>query len=137
VAPPEKSGLGELLVRQQLISEEQLEAALERRRASDHKLGRTLVDAGCVSEEQICGALARRCAFPYIDLKQFAFNAALILVTGPTGSGKTTTLYAALGRGQRPRPQDPHGRGSGRVPPAWRQPGAGAREDRARLRALG
>ncbi len=78
MAPPEKVRLGELLVRQQLISEEQLDAALKRQRASGHKLGRTLVDAGFVSEEQICGALARQMRIPYINLKQFAFNTALV-----------------------------------------------------------
>ena len=78
LAPPEKVRLGELLVRQQLISEEQLDAALKRQRASGHKLGRTLVDAGFVSEEQICGALARQMRIPYINLKQFAFNTALV-----------------------------------------------------------
>jgi MSHA biogenesis protein MshE len=78
VAPPEKVRLGELLVRQQLISEEQLDAALKRQRAGGHKLGRTLVDAGFVSEEQICGALARQMRIPYINLRQFAFNAALV-----------------------------------------------------------
>ena len=78
MAPPEKVRLGELLVRQQLISAEQLDAALKRQRSSGHKLGRTLVDAGFVSEEQICGALARQMRIPYINLKQFAFNAALV-----------------------------------------------------------
>ena len=34
-----------------------------------------------------------------------------MLVTGPTGSGKSTTLYAALGGAQRRRPLDPHDRG--------------------------
>jgi len=78
VAPPEKVRLGELLVRQQLISEEQLDAALKRQRADGHKLGRTLVDAGFVSEEEICGALARQMRIPYINLKQFSFNAPLV-----------------------------------------------------------
>ena len=39
-----------------------------------------------------------------------------ILVTGPTGSGKSTTLYAALTQINRPGDQRDHGRGSGRVP---------------------
>ncbi len=32
----------------------------------------------------------------------------LVLVTGPTGSGKSTTLYARAGGGQRPHAQDRH-----------------------------
>ncbi len=40
----------------------------------------------------------------------------IVLVTGPTGSGKTTTLYAALAQDQLARPQHPHHRGPGRDP---------------------
>ena len=39
----------------------------------------------------------------------------MVLCAGPTGSGKTTTLYATLTRGQRPRPQRHDHRGPGRV----------------------
>ena len=40
----------------------------------------------------------------------------MILVTGPTGSGKSTTLYATLNAVVTPRDQRHHGRGPGRVP---------------------
>ncbi len=46
----------------------------------------------------------------------------ILLVTGPTGSGKTTTLYAALNELNRPGREDHHGRGPGRVLPAGREP---------------
>ena len=39
-----------------------------------------------------------------------------LLVTGPTGSGKSTTLYAGLAEINRARDQHHHGRGPGRVP---------------------
>ena len=39
----------------------------------------------------------------------------IFLVTGPTGSGKTTTLYSALDVLNRPGQEDHHGRGPGRV----------------------
>ena len=39
-----------------------------------------------------------------------------VLVTGPTGSGKSTSLYAALGRDQHAREEHHHDRGPGRVP---------------------
>ncbi len=42
-----------------------------------------------------------------------------ILVTGPTGSGKSTTLYAALGRINDGRAQHRHDRGSRRVADRW------------------
>ena len=45
-----------------------------------------------------------------------------IMVTGPTGSGKSTTLYATLNLRQQRRPQHHHGRGPGRVPAPGHQP---------------
>ena len=58
----------------------------------------------------------------------------MILVTGPTGSGKSTTLYATLNVGQHARGQHHHRRGPGRVPPAGHQPGAGQPEGRPDVR---
>ena len=57
-----------------------------------------------------------------------------ILVTGPTGSGKSTTLYATLNQSEHARPQHHHGRGPGRVPAARDQPGADQPQGRADLR---
>jgi MSHA biogenesis protein MshE len=77
VPPPQKIRLGDLLVQQALISQEQLDASLAQQRSSGRKLGRILVDSGFVSEEQISGALARQMQIAYINLKSFTLNAAL------------------------------------------------------------
>jgi hypothetical protein len=57
----------------------------------------------------------------------------IVLVTGPTGSGKTTTLYAALAGGHRHH-QCADGRGPDRVRAAGHRPDPGQPEDRPDLR---
>ena len=58
----------------------------------------------------------------------------MILVTGPTGSGKTTTLYGALDEDQLARQEDHHHRGPGRVSGQRRQPDPREAADRPHLR---
>jgi endonuclease YncB( thermonuclease family) len=62
MARPEKVRLGEILVQQKLLSEEQLQAALADQKRTGRKLGRVFVESGFVTEEQISGALARQLA---------------------------------------------------------------------------
>ena len=57
---PEKIRLGELLLRQNVITEEQLKLGLEQQKKSGRKLGRVLVENGFVSEEGLSKALARQ-----------------------------------------------------------------------------
>jgi DNA polymerase III delta prime subunit len=58
----------------------------------------------------------------------------MVLVTGPTGSGKTTTLYAAAERNQERRRQDHHHRRSGGISDQRHHADPGEREKRAHLR---
>ena len=57
-----------------------------------------------------------------------------VLVTGPTGSGKSTTLYARAQRGQLARPQDRHDRGPRRVPDGRHHPDRRERQVQPHLR---
>ena len=68
---PQKIRLGEILVQQKLISEEQLHQALADQKRSGRKLGRVFVENGYVTDEIISGALARQLNIPYINLKQY------------------------------------------------------------------
>ncbi|MGB7481936.1 MAG: GspE/PulE family protein [Burkholderiaceae bacterium] len=69
MARPEKVRLGEILVQQKLLSEEQLQFALGEQKRTGRKLGRVFVENGLVSEEQISSALASQLQIPYINLK--------------------------------------------------------------------
>ena len=74
MARPEKIRLGEMLVQQKLISQEQLQFGLEQQKRSGRKLGRVLVDNAFVTEENISEALAKQLNVPYINLKFFNIN---------------------------------------------------------------
>jgi MSHA biogenesis protein MshE len=67
----EKFRLGDLLLQQKLISEEQLAHALEQQKHSGLRLGRILVENAFVTEENLSEILARQLGIPYIDLKHF------------------------------------------------------------------
>lgn len=71
MARPEKLRLGELLIGQKLISQEQLGIVLEQQKRTGRKLGRLLIENGFVSEERFAEALARQFSFPLVNLKQF------------------------------------------------------------------
>ncbi len=71
MARPEKIRLGDLLVQQKLISQDQLKFGLEQQKRSGRKLGRVLVDNAFVTEENISEALAKQLNIPYINLKYY------------------------------------------------------------------
>ena len=69
MARPEKIRLGELLLRQEVITDEQLKIGLEQQKKSGRKLGRVLVENGYVTEDGLSQALARQLNIPFIQLK--------------------------------------------------------------------
>ncbi len=69
--PPQKVRLGDLLIQQGLLTEEQLKIALNEQKRTGRKLGRVFVESGYVTEEGISQALARQLRIPYVDLKSF------------------------------------------------------------------
>lgn len=71
---PEKIRLGDLLVAQKIISQQQLGLALENQKKSGRRLGRVLIEQGFATEEQICEAISRQLNIPYVNLKFYNFN---------------------------------------------------------------
>jgi MSHA biogenesis protein MshE len=80
MARPEKIRLGDLLLQQKLISEDQLNYALEQQKHSGLRLGRILVSNAFVTEESISEVLAKQLSIPYIDLMHFHFKPELVML---------------------------------------------------------
>jgi MSHA biogenesis protein MshE len=66
---PERVRLGEILIEQQLLTEEQLQFSLEQQKRNGRKLGHIFVENKFVTEDQISRALAKQLSIPYIDLR--------------------------------------------------------------------
>lgn len=77
-AGPKRIRLGDLLVAQQMISEAQLQHALQEQKLTGRKLGASLVDLGYVEENALLSLLSEQLEIPFIDLKQFRFDQDLV-----------------------------------------------------------
>ena len=62
--------LGELLLQAEMITEAQLQQALDVQKRSGHKLGRALTDVGAISEAQLYEFLAQHLDIDYLDLSK-------------------------------------------------------------------
>jgi type IV pilus assembly protein PilB len=65
------SNLGELLLREKVVTAEQLKTALNLQKKNNLALGTALVSLNIISEEEIAQALSHQLGYPYIDLDQF------------------------------------------------------------------
>lgn len=74
MARPEKVRIGNLLVQEKLISQEQLALALDQQKRSGRKLGRVLIENGFATEEGISETLAKQLRIPYLNLKFYNIN---------------------------------------------------------------
>ena len=75
---PEKLRLGDVLVQQKLISQEQLQQTLDLQRTTGKKVGRLLIETGVITEELLANGLARQLRIPFVNLKTFPFRADVV-----------------------------------------------------------
>mgnify|MGYP001119852482 CR=1 FL=1 len=66
--------LGELLVREKLISADQLRSAIEQQKVSGGRLGANLTKLGYINEEDLLAFLSKQYGVPAIDLKEFEID---------------------------------------------------------------
>ncbi len=84
--------LGDLLLKQKLITQDQLENALKLQREEGGKIGEALVRVGAVSEGDITETLSQQFGVPSIDLAHFEIDPAVIKVV----PGEVARKYGVL-----------------------------------------
>ena len=75
---PRKIRIGDLLIANKIISQEQLNTALADQKKSGRKLGRVLIENGFLSEDQMLNFLSQQLNIPYVDLKRFNYKAEIV-----------------------------------------------------------
>jgi type IV pilus assembly protein PilB len=66
-----KKRIGELLIASGKITEQDLQAALDKQKGSDKKIGEILVDMGMVEEEDLIVNLANQYQIPFIKIENY------------------------------------------------------------------
>jgi len=84
--------LGDILIKEGLITREQLHQALAEQRASKHRLGYVLVKLGLVQELEITKLLARQYRMPAVDLSRFEVDPKLVKLIPSDLASKNVVL---------------------------------------------
>jgi MSHA biogenesis protein MshE len=98
--PRKKIRIGDLLVQNAIISETQLQQALDKQRQSGLRLGRVLVELGFVEENQFLTFLAQQMDVAFVDLKQFNFDANLVQRLPEIHARRYRAIVLSENRGQ-------------------------------------
>ncbi len=72
------SRLGEILIKENLITSDQLKQALEHQKASGGRLGTCLMKLGFITDDEITGVLSRQYGVPSINLKYYEVDSSVI-----------------------------------------------------------
>jgi type IV pilus assembly protein PilB len=91
-AAPTAERIGDLLVREGLITREQLQKALQEQKVTGMRLGYTLVKLGFVQEIEITKMLARQYRMPAVDLSRFEVDPKIIKLVPADVAIKHTVL---------------------------------------------
>ncbi|MCK5598961.1 hypothetical protein KAI78_05015 [bacterium] len=76
----EKLRLGDLLIKYELINEDQLNDALKAQKVSKNKLGEVLIEGGYITEDDLFWTLANKFELPYINLNESMVDIQLISI---------------------------------------------------------
>ncbi|WP_262967009.1 GspE/PulE family protein [Methylobacter psychrophilus] len=75
-----KIRIGDLLVKNQIITSEQLLSALAEQKKTGRKLGRTLIDLNFIKETDLLNFLSRQLQIPFLDFSRYPRNPDIIKI---------------------------------------------------------
>jgi type IV pilus assembly protein PilB len=75
---PSRPALGAILRERELITEEQLNAAIEQQKRTDRRLGQVLIDMGATTQDAVLGALSIQLGLPGIRINAYTVDAEAI-----------------------------------------------------------
>ncbi|MBN1958778.1 MAG: Flp pilus assembly complex ATPase component TadA [Desulfuromonadales bacterium] len=84
--PRQKIRIGELLVKNGIITEDQLMGALVTQKKTGSKLGNTLIELGLVTSHQLHQFLADQLNLPFIDLKHYNYKPEIVRLLPETAA---------------------------------------------------
>jgi len=91
-----KQRIGELLIRENLLTPAQLEYALALQVAKKKRLGKVLTELGFANEDQVAEALSRQLKLPIINIAELEVEQALFAVLSQDEAEKYMVLPVAL-----------------------------------------
>ena len=74
----QKIRIGDLLVENQVITEDQLQRALKEQKKIGRKLGQTLIELSYIGEQDLLNFLAQQLNIPAVDLRHYDFDADIV-----------------------------------------------------------
>jgi MSHA biogenesis protein MshE len=100
VAIKQKIRIGDLLVQNGVITEDQLQQALQKQKSSGLRLGRTLINMGLVEEERFLTFLSEQLKIPFVDLRRYQFDMSIVHRLSETYARRYRALVLAEKRGE-------------------------------------
>jgi MSHA biogenesis protein MshE len=76
--PKKKIRIGDLLIQNGVITEDQLMTALSEQKKTGRKLGKALIDLGYINEDKLLNLLSQQLEVPFVHLRHYQFNQDLV-----------------------------------------------------------
>ena len=90
-----KIRIGDLLVQNSIITDEQLNTALSTQKKTGNKLGNTLIELGYLTSEQFCKFLGEQLRIPFVDLRHYQYDPEVVRLLPETYARRFRSLVLA------------------------------------------